>query len=1329
VLAGGAFLLLAACSDSGSAAVEAVPTDAGCGDACPEDTTLDAQGEPDVTEPDAQVPDTPDPDAADTADADTRDSADAGPCDEGFWGPNCDQRCDCDDGLFCTGVETCDRTAGCVPGQAPEVDDGVACTRDRCDEDGDVVVHEAVHGECDDGLFCNGAEVCDLELGCVGGAEPLPVDDGDPCTIPTSCNEAEDRFDTVNNDLLPTCGFVHRAPVDRARDYGFWYWPGNHRPTETWPAVETTMHFLTGHYAFTFDEATGSLGRMGALDEASDAEAALGLPADDLDDLPSAELRFEAGHAGSHVQAVSFLGANNDTTNRARLTDAGRFMNHVEIPTVGYGDETYQGRLEIASMPRHVVFNHTVTSSGWSAQEDSAARIVLSGAVLAELVTIEWLEVGRALRLTDGDGNGWVFAVYGAPGLTTTLAFEDGQLSAERSGRVAPGTTLTASLLAAPTSALSAAELEMYLDPSSVTPAYTLLDRLGRPVRDWPVAWDPARGAYEVTLQGLRTAGAPRGYGYDVPGFHNWYGRHRLVVDTHGEEMAVPLYMSGGGNTSWYITGGAPLLRDAGGDPLGLHVQISKNWHDPPAWYHLYAHPTFGGDGPNELELTVASSRWGAGAYAASHAQLSLIGWGTGGGHWDESALGAFGESITYDPDVALGRSMVDDVRPVLVLAQQKWLWTGNVGGADFLRYRTEAEPYWIRRLSQVRSHYAANAPNLTDVVYAGVTTDGRIRAKIRTQLGRTDDLVRVYYHLEYTFLDDVTYDRLAFFQMSADRYGDNWFTRYAYGNAQGVTTDAAVPDHGTTGYAQDADRGIALSGQAPWVMLYASTQDAPPLPENLANVGFIVRDFRADIGGTVVTTPHINLHRTNNRSSQVAFELGLPYEDGSPWCGDPCQGQTRFVPAGSTVRATVEYVIPPADKSAYYGASDYLLGLPDAMFDGTEMMLLLAAGNDLAVDAAIGEVRRVQPVEIDAVQDAIAAEFTLTGGLGYTPVTFHNLNRHDGWWLAHQQGDDWVPLDQTVQGKDFWQARFEPGDTTWSLTFNIPNRGLQTYRLLWSPTQDLPAPPPVSLGPPDRPAQLLAPLEYDPRGTHPVVIWLHGHGETAVASAQRFAMTVEAQSQGFFVALPEGTTDAEDRRFWNATPACCDQFDSGVDDVAYLTTLVEELSGLPGVAPEQIFFMGHENGGFMSYRMACELSEAVAGVVVIRGTDFATDEACIPRQPVSVLHIAGTQDAFPLYTYDPDVHPEPYASAPDAVRRWAGRAGCNTDAPVEGEPLDLDTRVDGAETRVTRYEEGCAAGAELWTLEGGGGPVIDRSDPVPRFTLLTADWMRRQPR
>jgi len=96
----------------------------------------------------------------------------------------------CDDGLFCNGAESCDPLVGCQPGVAPQLDDGVGCTEDSCDEASDVVLHQARHSLCDDGLFCSGEERCDPVLDCQVGTPP-PVDDGVACTA-DSCDEEQD---------------------------------------------------------------------------------------------------------------------------------------------------------------------------------------------------------------------------------------------------------------------------------------------------------------------------------------------------------------------------------------------------------------------------------------------------------------------------------------------------------------------------------------------------------------------------------------------------------------------------------------------------------------------------------------------------------------------------------------------------------------------------------------------------------------------------------------------------------------------------------------------------------------------------------------------------------------------------------------------------------------------------------------------------------------------------------------------------------------------------------------------------------------------------------
>ena len=50
-------------------------------------------------------------------------------------------------------------------------------------------------------------------------------------------------------------------------------------------------------------------------------------------------------------------------------------------------------------------------------------------------------------------------------------------------------------------------------------------------------------------------------------------------------------------------------------------------------------------------------------------------------------------------------------------------------------------------------------------------------------------------------------------------------------------------------------------------------------------------------------------------------------------------------------------------------------------------MMQMLATDNQLTISPSIGTLVSSYPVEIQAVDDDIAAQFSLDGGLGYTPV------------------------------------------------------------------------------------------------------------------------------------------------------------------------------------------------------------------------------------------------------------------------------------------------------------------------------------------------------
>ncbi|HYC53600.1 MAG TPA: prenyltransferase/squalene oxidase repeat-containing protein [Candidatus Binatia bacterium] len=103
-----------------------------------------------------------------------------------------------DDGLFCNGLEVCDLVEGCSVVDVPDCNDDVPCTIDACVEATDACSHVDDDSVCSDNLFCNGDETCQGALGCVD-AEPDYVpdcDDGLDCTV-DACVELTDTCSHV----------------------------------------------------------------------------------------------------------------------------------------------------------------------------------------------------------------------------------------------------------------------------------------------------------------------------------------------------------------------------------------------------------------------------------------------------------------------------------------------------------------------------------------------------------------------------------------------------------------------------------------------------------------------------------------------------------------------------------------------------------------------------------------------------------------------------------------------------------------------------------------------------------------------------------------------------------------------------------------------------------------------------------------------------------------------------------------------------------------------------------------------------------------------------
>jgi polyhydroxybutyrate depolymerase len=212
-----------------------------------------------------------------------------------------------------------------------------------------------------------------------------------------------------------------------------------------------------------------------------------------------------------------------------------------------------------------------------------------------------------------------------------------------------------------------------------------------------------------------------------------------------------------------------------------------------------------------------------------------------------------------------------------------------------------------------------------------------------------------------------------------------------------------------------------------------------------------------------------------------------------------------------------------------------------------------------------------------------------------------------------------------------------------------------------------------------ERPFEVFAPSSYSPDAPMPLVVLLHGFGASGAIQEAYFRLEPLAEQRGFLFVHPDGTINALGKRFWNATDACCG-FSSTVDDSAYLMSLIEQVQAQFNVDPKRIYLVGHSNGGFMSYRMACEHADTIAAIVSLAGATYLDTDECDPTEPVSVLQIHGTADDTIAFDGGSILGNE-FPGALATVTSWAAYNECTGDAIDLPTPLDLE----GASTATSR--------------------------------------------
>jgi len=252
----------------------------------------------------------------------------------------------------------------------------------------------------------------------------------------------------------------------------------------------------------------------------------------------------------------------------------------------------------------------------------------------------------------------------------------------------------------------------------------------------------------------------------------------------------------------------------------------------------------------------------------------------------------------------------------------------------------------------------------------------------------------------------------------------------------------------------------------------------------------------------------------------------------------------------------------------------------------------------------------------------------------------------------------------------------------------------------------------------------LTVPAGYSKDTPAPLIILLHGYTSNSKQQEGYMKFGKIVDEYGFLYLVPDGTKEAAGRKvqFWNATKACCDFQGSGVDDSTYLLGLINEVKKQYSVDDKRVYLIGHSNGGFMSHRMAQDHPDVIAGIASLAGAAPAEIKGPKPTNPVNILQIHGTKDSVIQFTGG-NTQQMKFPGAEGSLDQWAAYNTVDGEKKEVRQKLDLDKRVDGKETTITRWNKN--GDIELWAIKDGSHiPAVSDT-----FTKHVVEWLLEHPK
>ncbi len=250
----------------------------------------------------------------------------------------------------------------------------------------------------------------------------------------------------------------------------------------------------------------------------------------------------------------------------------------------------------------------------------------------------------------------------------------------------------------------------------------------------------------------------------------------------------------------------------------------------------------------------------------------------------------------------------------------------------------------------------------------------------------------------------------------------------------------------------------------------------------------------------------------------------------------------------------------------------------------------------------------------------------------------------------------------------------------------------------------------------------LHVPASYTGNDAVPLVVVLHGGGGNGRAAAKMSMFSEKADREGFLVLYPFGSGRfAESLLTWNSGNCCGYALEHKIDDVAFIRALVEQIKSQYRIDSARVYVTGMSNGGMMTHRLACEMSDVFSGAADVSGAMNVAQ--CNPVKPVAMVIFHGKKDEHVLFDggvpkRQVDSHPRVDRPVSYAVDFWRNRNGC-TPSPSESHDNVIVSDFTCTSGGLALY----AIEGEGHTWPGGQKGYFGADEPTQEISATDVMW------